>query len=152
MGANDFNDLIATIKAAQTNRLDSPLLKSFLQPASATTGLQAYDLEAPSKKLYPVLTPLRNEIPRIGGGFAIQANWKAITNINVANVRAGVGEGKRGGVISHAQSEYFAAYRGWGLENNASFEAVYAGRNYEDIRAGDVIEIFTREEVARSLT
>lgn len=135
MGANDFNDLIATIKAAQTNRLDSPLLKSFLQPASATTGLQAYDLEAPSKKLYPVLTPLRNEIPRIGGGFAIQANWKAITNINVANVRAGVGEGKRGGVISHAQSEYFAAYRGWGLENNASFEAVYAGRNYEDIRA-----------------
>ena len=31
---------------------------------SIASGLTAYDLEAPSKNLYPVLTPLRNRIPR----------------------------------------------------------------------------------------
>lgn len=111
------------------------VLKSFVQPSSATTGLQVYNLEAPSKKLYPVLTPLRNSIARVSGGRAIQANWKAITNINVTNTRAGVSEGKRGGIITHAQSEYFAAFRGFGLENSVTFEADYAGRGFEDIKA-----------------
>lgn len=122
------------VKVAQTNSADD-LLKSFVQPASATVGLQAYNLEAPSKKLYPVLTPLRNLLPRVSGGFSIQANWKAVTDINVGNVRAGVGEGLRGGIITHAQSEYLAAFRGFGLENNVTFEANYAAKNYEDVKA-----------------
>lgn len=130
---NTTQETLALLKVAQSSPDD--LIKSFVQPSSATTGLQAYNLEAPSKKLYPVLTPLRNAIPRIGGGFAIQANWRAITNINAANVRAGVSEGKRGGIISHTSSEYLAAFRGFGLENNVTFEAGYASKNFEDIRA-----------------
>lgn len=133
MGANNTAETLALLKVAQSSPDD--LIKSFVQPGSATTGLQAYNLEAPSKKLYPVLTPLRNSIARIGGGYAIQANWKAVTNINVGNVRAGVSEGKRGGVINHQQSEYFAAFRGIGLENNVTFEANYAAKNYEDVKA-----------------
>ena len=133
MGSNTTAETLALLKVAQSNPDD--LIKSFVQPGSATTGLQAYNLEAPSKKMYPVLTPLRNSIARIGGGFAIQANWKAITNINAANMRAGVAEGKRGGVITHTQSEYLAAFRGFGLENNVTFESQYAGKNYEDLRA-----------------
>lgn len=133
MGANTTEETLALLKVAQAQPDD--ILKSFVQPSSATTGLQAYNLEAPSKKLTPVLTPLRNAIARIGGGFASQANWKAITNINVGNVRAGVSEGKRGGVITHSQSEYFAAFRGFGLENNVTFEASYASKNYEDVKA-----------------
>lgn len=134
MGANTTAETLELLKAAQATP-DGMILKSFSQPGSATTGLQAYNLEGPSKKLYPVLTPLRNSIERIGGGYASQANWKAITNINVGNVRAGVGEGKRGGVIQHAQSEYFAAFRGFGLENFATFEGDYASRNFEDVKA-----------------
>ncbi|MBU3640009.1 hypothetical protein [Polynucleobacter sp. AP-RePozz3-80-G7] len=130
---NPTKETIDLVKTAQS--VPDDLIKSFVQPNSATTGLQAYNLEAPAKKLYPLLTPLRNSIPRIGGGFAIQANWKAITNINVANVRAGVSEGKRGGVISHSTSEYMAAFRGFGLENNVTFEANYASKNYEDLKA-----------------
>ena len=65
-------ETLELLKVAQQNPDD--IIKSFVQPGSATTGLQAYNLEAPSKKLYPILTPLRNEIPRVGGGFAIQAN------------------------------------------------------------------------------
>lgn len=127
------NDTLDAVKAAQLAPDD--LIKSFTQPASATTGLQAYNLEGPSKKLFPVLTPLRNLLPRVTGGFAIQANWKAVTDINVGNVRAGVGEGLRGGIITHAQSEYLAAFRGFGLENNVTFEAGYAAKNYEDVKA-----------------
>lgn len=126
-------DTIDLVKVAQSKPDD--LIKSFVQPGTATTGLQAYNLEGPSKKLFPVLTPLRNLLPRVGGGFAIQANWKAITDINVANVRAGVGEGLRGGIITHAQSEYLAAFRGFGLENNVTFEAGYAAQGYEDVKS-----------------
>ena len=80
-------ETIELMKSAQAN--GEPLNKSFTQPTSFTTGLQTYDLSAPSQKLYPVLTPLRNRIPRVGGGRTIGSNWKAITNINVGNQRAG---------------------------------------------------------------
>jgi len=130
---SNTEETLDLVKVAQSS--SDELLKSFVQPSSSTSGLQAYNLEAPSKKLYPVLTPLRNLLPRVSGGFAIQANWKAITDVNVNNVRAGVGEGLRGGIITHAQSEYLAAFRGFGLENNVTFEANYAAKNYEDVKA-----------------
>ena len=107
----------------------------FLQPGSATVGLQGYSLEAPAKTLYPVLTPIRNVTPRIQGGYAMQANWRAITGINTANMRAGVAEGKRGGVISHTTTEYLAAYRGFGLEDFVNFEADYAAKGFDDVKA-----------------
>lgn len=131
--SNITQETIELAKSAQSNPDD--LIKSFVQPGTATTGLQAYNLEAPAKKLFPVLTPLRNMMPRDTGGFAIQANWKAITNINVANMRAGVAEGLRGGRINHEQSEYLAAFRGFGLENDVTFEAGYAAKGYEDVKA-----------------
>lgn len=130
---NETQNTLDILKAAQAAPDD--LIKSFVQPSSATTGLQAYNLEAPSKKMYPVLAPLRNMTPRIQGGYAIQANWKAITGINVGNQRAGVSEGKRGGVITHTSKDYFAAFRGFGLENDVTFEANYASKNFEDVKA-----------------
>mgnify|MGYP000054699818 CR=1 FL=1 len=133
MGANLTAETLELMKVAQSS--PDPLIKSFVQPGTATTGVQAYNLEAPSKKLYPVDTPLRNSIARVPGGYAIQANWKAITNINVQNVRAGVSEGNRGGVINHALTENFAAFRGFGLENSVNFEANYASKNFEDVKA-----------------
>src|ERR1022692_1185191 len=70
---------------------------------SQSTGLTWYDLEAKAKMLYPVRTPLRNEIPRVGArgpGQGPQANWKVITAINSPLQLAFVEEGKRGGIIS----------------------------------------------------
>jgi len=121
------------IKVAQSTPDD--IIKSFVQPSTSTTGFQTYNLEAPSKKLYPILTPLRNSIPRVGGGFATQANWKTVTNINVNNTRAGLAEGKRGGLIDYTLNEVFASFRGYGLENNVTFEANYAAKNFEDVKA-----------------
>lgn len=126
-------ETLELMKSAQTN--GEPLNKNFTQPTSFTTGLQTYDLSAPSQKLYPVLTPLRNRIPRVGGGRTIGSNWKAITNINVGNQRAGVSEGKRGGVINHELVERNAQFRGIGLEKKVPFESQYAARGFEDLRA-----------------
>lgn len=133
MGNTTTQETLALLKVAQTS--PDSLIKSFVQPGNATTGLQAYNLQAPSKKLAPVLTPLRNKIPRVGGGYAVQASWKAITNLNAGNVRAGVSEGKRGGIVNHTLSEYFASFRGYGLENSVTFEANYAAQSFEDIKA-----------------
>lgn len=135
MTAQTTQDTLDLMKTAQMKTLPDDILKAFIQPGSPTTGLQAYDLEAPSKKLYPIMTPLRNSIPRVGGGFATQSNWKVISGINIGNQRAGVSEGRRGGIIQHQTEDYFAAYRGYGLENTVTFEANYASKNFEDVKA-----------------
>jgi hypothetical protein len=107
---------------------------TFVQSGTATSGLTYYDLEIGAKFLYPVLTPLRNEIPRVSGKGGIQANWRAVTQINTTGVRPGVSGGNRGAVIAVATKDYTAAYRGLGLEDNVDFEAQYAGMGFDDIR------------------
>src|SRR3954451_425045 len=46
---------------------------------SIGTGLVAYDLQAPAKNLYPVVTPIRNVLPRVGGGTGTATNWRQVT-------------------------------------------------------------------------
>lgn len=108
---------------------------TFAQSGSATSGLTYYDLELGAKFLYPVLTPLRNEIPRVSGKGGIQANWRAVTAINTSGLRLGVSAGNRGGVIAVATQDYNAAYKGIGLETTVDYEAQYAGMGFDDIRA-----------------
>lgn len=108
---------------------------TFNQSGSATTGLTYYDLEPGSKFLYPVLTPLRNMVPRISGKGGIQANWVSITGINTGNLEIGVAEGKRGGVQTVSTQNSLAAYKGIGLESDVTFEANYAAQNMADVRA-----------------
>lgn len=105
------------------------------QPGSATSGLTAYNLEAPAKLLYPVITPLRNEIPRVVGQVGIQANWRNITGVNTAKVIAGVGEGERGAAVTHTTSDKYAAFKFFGLEDYVTFEAQYASKSFDDARA-----------------
>jgi hypothetical protein len=133
---NVIQEVIDALKAAQGKPIQDELLaKVFSQSASATTGLTFYDLEAPAKRLIPVLTPLRNSIPRRTGGRGIQANWKAITGINTGLISIGVGEGNRGGVIATSVAEYLAAFRGMGLEDYVTFEADYAAEGFQDLKA-----------------
>lgn len=117
-------------------RLPDQLAKAtFSQSGSATSGLTFYDLETGAKFLYPVLTPLRNEIPRVSGKGGIQANWRAVTGINTSGVRIGVSGGNRGAVMAVSTQDYTAAYKGIGIEDNVDFEAQYAGQGFDDIRA-----------------
>ena len=101
------------------------------------TGLVAYDLQAPAKNLYPVVTPLRNRIPRVGGGVGTATNWKQVNAILGSGFdnTGWVPEGQRSGVMSYSTSNKSAAYATLGEEDNATFEAINAGRGFEDIRA-----------------
>lgn len=137
-------ETLALMKASQAAP-NLELAKAWTQSGSATTGITAYDLEAPAKKLYPVITPLRNRIPRVSGKGGIQANWRAVTGINTGSVSAGVGQGNRGGVIATSVANYSAAYAGLGLEDYATFEADYAAEGFDDVKA------LTVEGLLRSL-
>ena len=135
MPAADLNDVLTSLKTAQQQPLASLAKSTFTESMSATSGLTFYDLELGAKFLYPVLTPLRNAIPRVSGKGGIQANWRAVTAINTQGLRFGVSNANRGGVLAVATQDYSAAYKGIGVETNVDFEAQYAGQGFDDIRA-----------------
>jgi hypothetical protein len=101
-------------------------------------NLVAYDLEAPAKNLYPVLTPIRNSIPRQtrGSGAGTAANWvqvDAIAGNSVAGILPWVPEGQRAGRMQITTSQKSASYKTIGLETDVTFEAQSAGMGFEDV-------------------
>src|SRR5689334_6047743 len=63
---------------------------------SQATNLNAFDLSGPALQLYPVLTPLRNKLPReVSDRGDLATRWKAVTGVNVTNIDMGVSPGKR---------------------------------------------------------
>lgn len=142
MGIKDIGAFLAEVQKAQRNPIEldpimSQLAKSstFQQSGSAVSGLTYYDLELGAKFVYPVLTPLRNETPRVSGKGGIQAAWRAVTGINTTNLRIGVSGGNRSAVQSVTTQDYTAAYKGIGIETSVDFEAQYAGMGFDDLRA-----------------
>lgn len=141
MDPNVIAQTMAAFKKAYASPIADPRMSdmlqksTFTQSGSATSGLTFYDLELGAKFLYPVLTPLRNMIPRVSGKGGIQANWRAVTAINTTGIRIGVSGGNRGAVMAVATQDYTASYKGIGLEDNVDFEAQYAGMGFDDVRA-----------------
>ena len=145
MPVTSLTDVLTGIKNAQQKPLasfanggvaKSTIGKStFTEGMSATSGLTFYDLELGAKFLYPVLTPLRNIIPRVSGKGGLAANWRAITAINTQGLRFGVSAANRAGVLAVATQDYSAAYKGLGVETSVDFEAQYAGQGFDDVRA-----------------
>lgn len=135
MGHQSTAETLALLKAAQGQPSDE-LRKAWTQSASAVSGITAYDLEAPAKQLYPVITPLRNEIPRVSGKGGIQAAWRAVTGVNTAVTGSPyVSGGNRSGVITTTTEDKTASYKGLGLEDSVTFEADYASENFQDVKA-----------------
>ncbi len=133
--SKQISEALELIKTAQNTPLPDEIAKAFTQPSTPTTGLNAYDLESPAKKLYPVITPLRNAIPRVGGGKGTAVNWRTITGINVNALEVGVSEGNRGGGIVTSFGNVSVAYAGIGLEDYVTFEADYAAATFDDVKA-----------------
>lgn len=127
-------ETLALIKTAQGTP-NAELAKAWTQSASAISGITAYDLEAPAKKLYPVITPLRNETPRVSGKGGIQANWRAVTGVNTNKTPIGLSEGNRGGVMATTTADYTAVYKGYGLDDYVTLEADYAAEGFDDVKA-----------------
>lgn len=139
-----MDQLQKTLEAVRTARQSplphdpsDPINKAFTQ----ATGLVNYDLEGPAKLLYPVLTPLRNRIPRVKANGGTATNWKQVTAVNISKIRFGVSEGNRNAVIVDAVADKVAAYKGFGLENNVTFEADDASQGYDDAKALAVLNL-----------
>lgn len=135
----DINDLLAAIRADFSQNPSAWLSKTnytgFTLPGSAVTGINYYDLELGAKSLFPVITPFRNRIPRVSGRGGVQANWRAITGINVNNIIAGVGDGNRSAVVTTTTQDYTAAYKQIGLEDFVTFGADLAAQGFDDVKA-----------------
>src|SRR5437016_9354791 len=104
---------------------------------STGTGLVAFDLQTPAKNLYPVVTPIRNPLPRVGGGTGTASNWRQVTALTGSGFDAmgWVPEGQRSGQMSYTTATKSASYVTIGEEDAASYEAISAGRHFEDIQA-----------------
>lgn len=118
------------------------------------TGLVAYDLQAPAKNLYPVYTPIRNKLPRVNGGTGVATNWKSVTGIqgSTYNATGWVPEGQRSARMSYTVENKAASYATIGEEDQATFEAINAGKGFEDIQARMTMRLLQKmmlkEEVA----
>jgi hypothetical protein len=90
------------------------------------SGLVYYDLQSPAKNLYPVITPLRNSIPRVARqnpGDA--ARWKQINSLAGSGFDSmgWVPEGQRSGTMSYSVTSKSAGYVTIGEEDYLTFEA-----------------------------
>lgn len=126
--------------SALVDMVGAPLRKDATTTGITTgLGLVGVNLEAPSKKLFPVLSPLRNRIPRRAaavGSTAVQ--WKAITKINAGRLKPGVSEGERNAFLQTQEIDRSQTYKTIGLDDFTNFEAIQASRGYEDVRAMSV--------------
>lgn len=111
-----------------------------LQKAVTTgTGLAFYDLQAPAKNLYPIVTKLRNMTPRVSrpSGYGTAAHWKQVTALTGSGYDAmgWIPEGQRSAAMSYTVSDQSAAYVTIGEEDYLTFEAESAGEGFEDLNA-----------------
>ncbi|PWC95454.1 hypothetical protein [Azospirillum sp. TSO5] len=126
-------ETLALLKSIQAQGGDEALAKSI----TTAQGLVAYDLQAPAKNLYPQYTPLRNEIPRVGGGIGLATNWRVVQAINGSGFDAmgWVPEGQRSGRMSYQTANRSASFVTIGEEDQISYEAIHAGQGFEDLQA-----------------
>jgi hypothetical protein len=141
---------LATLKAAQPE-----LTKDLTLTTPLSTGLVAFDLEAPAKVLAPRPTPIRNRMPRIRG-IGTSHRFKTISGFTgtgtggVGNIHPGIvdttqtnfaltGSSQslyyhRGPKISYAGFDTNVPYSQFSVSDEVTWSAQFAGQGYQDIR------------------
>jgi hypothetical protein len=148
----DISELFSALQeyaATNPNALRKDTSGFWNLPGGATTGINYYDLELGAKTLVPIITPLRNKIPRVSGKGGIQANWRAIVGLNVSStntaynsavayngpVGGAVADGNRNAYVQTQTRDFTAAYKQIGLEDYVSFGADLAAQGFDDLKA-----------------
>ncbi|HTZ67935.1 MAG TPA: hypothetical protein VMB83_10800 [Roseiarcus sp.] len=121
--------------------------ESLAKNVTISTGLTAYDLQAPAKNLYPTLTPLRNSVPRVARlnpGDA--ARWRAIYSVTGSGFDAmgWIPEGQRSASMSYQAVLNVAPYMTLGEEDTVTFEAEAAAQGFEDVNATATLRILQK--------
>ena len=133
---------------AQSTQETLGLMKeSLAKNVTLSTGLSAYDLQAPAKNLYPIVTPLRNALPRVARhnpGDA--ARWRTITSIVGSGYDAmgWVPEGQRTASMSYSAQAQVAPYLTLGEEDTVTFEAEAASQGFEDLNATATLRLLQK--------
>jgi hypothetical protein len=138
-------DMMATLDLVK-KALSSPADDTIQKAITVSTGLTAYDLQAPAKNLYPVATPIRNRIPRVGGGTGPATNWKQVSSILGSGFDAmgWVPEGQRSANMSYVTANKSASYVTLGEEDYVTREAMNAGKGFEDVKAKMVLRLLQK--------
>lgn len=132
MNGTTTAETLALVKDALAKGPDS-IMKSI----NTGTGLVAYDLQPSAKNLYPAATPIRNVLPRVGGGTGTATNWRQVNAIVGSgwDAMGWVPEGQRSGRMSYVTATKSASYATVGEEDSVTFEAVSAAQGFEDMQA-----------------
>jgi hypothetical protein len=129
---NPTQDTLDLVKGALRSPSDQ-----IAKTINTGTGLVAFDLQAPAKNLYPFVTPIRNVIPRVGGGTGTATHWRQVSALIGSGFDAmgWVPEGQRSAQMSYTTATKSATFVTIGEEDAATYEAISAGRDFEDIQA-----------------
>ena len=133
---------------AQTTQETLGLMKESLSKnVTIATGLTNYDLQAPAKNLYPIITPLRNSMPRVqrlNPGDA--ARWRTVGSITGSGFDAigWVPEGQRSASMSYVATPMVAPYVTLGEEDTVTFEAEAAAQGFEDINSTATLRLLLK--------
>lgn len=141
-----MNDNEAGLQRALRTAFAKNLLKARLAKDVTSGGLTSsvgynfYDLRGPAYLIYPVNTPFRNMLPRMGrvnAGTGLAAHWQATRDFGT--VYGGVAEGQRNASVAPDDNNYIATYKEIGIERAATFTSQFAGEGYTDNLADEHI-------------
>lgn len=125
----------AAIKKAQEILAGGPNVRKDISTGS---GFNAYDLQPVAINLQPVITPWRNNIPRVKnqrGGSS--SEWRAISAIISANFDPTVSsEGAKGNKLNYSATPHTAAFAEFAVRDIVTWAAEDASKGFEgDLRA-----------------
>ncbi len=122
-------ELIA--KAQELIKGQSPVQKAL----TSASGFAGYDLQPIAILLQPVITPLRNRLPRVGpNGGGTSAEWRYISSLISKGVTTATpsAEGAKGNALSYAATPVTAAFAEKSLSDSVTQAALDAAKGFED--------------------
>lgn len=143
----DVLDSLNTALASQS-AITGDIVKDLTLTSPISTGLVAYDLEAPAKLIFPKMTPLRNKLAR-KKGFGTSHRLKVISAITGSSTGSpdifpgitdstantfGASSYNRGAKIGYAGYDRSFVYKQFSLSDNVPFSAQFQGQGYQDLR------------------
>jgi len=146
MSPDALASLTTALDAQRSAGMD--IVKDLTLTSPISTGLVAFDLEAPAKLIFPKMTPLRNKLARkkgvgtshrlkvinaiTGSESGVADTFPGITD-STANT-FGAGSYNRGAKIGYAGYDRSFVYKQFSLSDNVPFSAQFQGQGYQDIR------------------
>lgn len=107
-----------------------------------STGFTGYVLEAPSKVINPVITPLVNMLPRKQGKGIDVEHWKAVTSFDTGRSRGTLSGNSVPTAVTYSVANMSNTYQTIALSNSVTFGAQWTAQSQEgDLRARRVAEL-----------